>query len=277
MKNNWFLVYVSSQKKFYIQAILASIFINIFALITSIYIMVVYDRIIPNNAISSLISILAGVLFVIFMDFSMKMLRGYFLDMAGKQIDSSSSNDIFQKIIGYDLSKAPKFSGELVSVVREFETFREFFNSVTLTSLVDFPFIIVFLTVIYGIGGNIAFVPGVIVPIVVIFGLLIQPALKQISEDSQKDGQAKQTVLGEMINGLETVKTVSGGSVLKDRWMGAVIAQSKTSIKSRIFTQLALNFAGIGQQLSQMGIIGFGVLAVSSGDLSMGGLIACTI
>ena len=62
-----------------------------------------------------------------------------------------------------------------------------------------------------------------------------------------------------MINGLETVKTVSGGSVLKDRWMGAVNAQSKTSIKSRIFTQLALNFAGIGQQLSQMGIIGFGV------------------
>ena len=277
MKNNWFLVYVSSQKKFYLQAILASIFINIFALITSIYIMVVYDRIIPNNAISSLISILAGVLFVIFMDFSMKMLRGYFLDMAGKQIDSSSSNDIFQKIIGYDLSKAPKFSGELVSVVREFETFREFFNSVTLTSLVDFPFILVFLTVIYGIGGNIAFVPGVIVPVVIIFGLLIQPALKQISEDSQKDGQAKQTVLGEMINGLETVKTVSGGSVLKDRWMGAVNAQSKTSIKSRIFTQLALNFAGIGQQLSQMGIIGFGVLAVSSGDLSMGGLIACTI
>ena len=277
MKNNWFLVYVSSQKKFYLQAILASIFINIFALITSIYIMVVYDRIIPNNAISSLISILAGVLFVIFMDFSMKMLRGYFLDMAGKQIDSSSSNDIFQKIIGYDLSKAPKFSGELVSVVREFETFREFFNSVTLTSLVDFPFILVFLTVIYGIGGNIAFVPGVIVPVVIIFGLLIQPALKQISEDSQKDGQAKQTVLGEMINGLETVKTVSGGSVLKDRWMGAVNAQSKTSIKSRIFTQLALNFAGIGQQLSQLGIIGFGVLAVSSGDLSMGGLIACTI
>ena len=277
MKNNWFFLYISNQKKFYLQAILASIFINIFALITSIYIMVIYDRIIPNNAISSLISIIIGVLFVIAMDFSMKMLRGYFLDMAGKQIDSSSSRDIFQKIVGYDLSKAPKFSGELVSVVREFETFREFFNSITLTSLVDFPFILVFLAVIYGIGGNIAFVPGFIVPVVIVFGLLIQPVLKQISEDSQRDGQAKQTVLGEMINGLETVKTVSGGSVLKTRWMNAVEAQSKTSIKSRIFTQLALNFAGIGQQLSQVGIIGFGVLAVSSGDMSMGALIACTI
>lgn len=277
MKTNWFFLYIANQKKFYLQAILASIFINIFALITSIYIMVIYDRIIPNNAISSLISIVMGVLFVIFMDFSMKMLRGYFLDKAGSQIDSSSSRDIFQKIVGYDLSKAPKFSGELVSVVREFETFREFFNSITLTSLVDFPFILVFLAVIYGIGGNIAFIPGMIVPIVIIFGLLIQPVLKKISEDSQKDGQAKQTVLGEMINGLETVKTVSGGSVLKSRWMNAVEAQSKTSIKSRIFTQLALNFAGIGQQLSQVGIIGFGVLAVSSGDLSMGALIACTI
>jgi ATP-binding cassette subfamily C protein LapB len=277
VRNNWFLIYISNQKKYYLQAILASIFINIFALITSVYIMVIYDRIIPNNAISSLISIIVGVLFVICMDFSMKMLRGYFLDMAGKQIDSSSSSDIFQKIVGYDLSKAPKFSGELVSVVREFETFREFFNSITLTSLVDFPFIIIFLTVMYGIGGNIAFVPGLVVPVVIIFGLLIQPMLRQISEDSQQNGQAKQTVLGEMINGLETVKTVSGGTVLKKRWMNAVDAQSKTSIKSRIFTQLALNFAGIGQQLSQVGIIGFGVLAVSSGDLSMGALIACTI
>jgi len=277
VRNNWFLIYISNQKKYYLQAILASIFINIFALITSVYIMVIYDRIIPNNAISSLISIIVGVLFVICMDFSMKMLRGYFLDMAGKQIDSSSSSDIFQKIVGYDLSKAPKFSGELVSVVREFETFREFFNSITLTSLVDFPFIIVFLIVMYGIGGNIAFVPGVVVPIVIIFGLLIQPMLRQISEDSQQNGQAKQTVLGEMINGLETVKTVSGGTILKKRWMNAVDAQSTTSIKSRIFTQLALNFAGIGQQLSQVGIIGFGVLAVSSGDLSMGALIACTI
>ena len=277
MRKNWFLIYISNQKKYYLQAILASIFINIFALITSVYIMVIYDRIIPNNAISSLISIIVGVLFVISMDFSMKMLRGYFLDMAGKQIDSSSSSDIFQKIVGYDLSKAPKFSGELVSVVREFETFREFFNSITLTSLVDFPFIIVFLTVMYGIGGNIAYVPGLVVPIVIIFGLLIQPMLRQISEDSQQNGQAKQTVLGEMINGLETVKTVSGGTILKKRWMNAVDAQSKTSIKSRIFTQLALNFAGIGQQLSQVGIIGFGVLAVSSGDLSMGALIACTI
>ena len=84
MRSNWFLVYISSQKKYYLQAILASIFINIFALITSVYIMVIYDRIIPNNAISSLISIIIGVLFVICMDFSMKMLRGYFLDMAGK-------------------------------------------------------------------------------------------------------------------------------------------------------------------------------------------------
>ena len=196
MRNNWFLIYISNQKKYYLQAILASIFINIFALITSVYIMVIYDRIIPNNAISSLISIIVGVLFVICMDFSMKMLRGYFLDMAGKQIDSSSSSDIFQKIVGYDLSKAPKFSGELVSVVREFETFREFFNSITLTSLVDFPFIIIFLTVMYGIGGNIAFVPGLVVQIVIIFGLLIQPMLRQISEDSQQNGQAKQTVLG---------------------------------------------------------------------------------
>ena len=90
MKKNWFLHYISSEKVYYLQAIIASVFINIFALITSLYIMVVYDRIIPNSALSSLLSIAVGVGFIVFMDFSMKMLRGYFLDKAGRGIENES-------------------------------------------------------------------------------------------------------------------------------------------------------------------------------------------
>ena len=102
MKRNWFLHYISSEKVYYLQAIIASVFINIFALITSLYIMV-YDRIIPNSALSSL-SIAVGVGFIVFMDFSMKMLRGYFLDKAGRGIENESSADVFQKIVDFDLS-----------------------------------------------------------------------------------------------------------------------------------------------------------------------------
>ena len=145
MKLNWFVRYLISQKVYYIQAIVASVFINIFALASSLYIMVVYDRIIPNNAISSsLISIAIGVVFIISMDFAMKMLRSYFLDRAGKEIEQSSSSEIFQKIINFDVSKTPKSSGVLVSTVREFETVREFFNSASLALLVDIPFILLF-------------------------------------------------------------------------------------------------------------------------------------
>ena len=232
MKRNWFLHYISSEKVYYLQAIIASVFINIFALITSLYIMVVYDRIIPNSALSSLLSIAVGVGFIVFMDFSMKMLRGYFLDKAGRGIENESSADVFQKIVDFDLSKTPKSSGVLVSVVREFETFREFFNSATLALLVDLPFIFVFLVVISVVSGPVVWVPGTAVILVIFFGLVLQPFFRSVAEKSHKGLLAKQSVLGEMISGLETVKTVSGSKYLKSRWMDAVEGQSSTGIKA---------------------------------------------
>ena len=277
MKRNWFLHYISSEKVYYLQAIIASVFINIFALITSLYIMVVYDRIIPNSALSSLLSIAVGVGFIVFMDFSMKMLRGYFLDKAGRGIENESSADVFQKIVDFDLSKTPKSSGVLVSVVREFETFREFFNSATLALLVDLPFIFVFLVVISVVSGPVVWVPGTAVILVIFFGLVLQPFFRSVAEKSHKGLLAKQSVLGEMISGLETVKTVSGSKYLKSRWMDAVEGQSSTGIKSRVLSQLAANFAGVGQQASQLGIICFGVIQIIAGEMTMGALIAAVI
>ena len=277
MKLNWFVKYLISQKVYYIQAIVASVFINIFALASSLYIMVVYDRVIPNNAISSLISIAVGVVFIISMDFAMKMLRSYFLDKAGKEIEQKSSSEIFQKIINFDVSKTPKSSGVLISTVREFETVREFFNSASLALLVDIPFILLFLIVINAVSGPIVWVPATVVCFVFIFGLVLQPFFRRISNASHEGQIAKQSVLGEMINGLETIKTVSGSEVLKNRWMVSVGEQSVTGIRSRILSQLATNFAGMGQQVSQLGIVGFGVTQIIAGDMSMGALIASVI
>ena len=277
MKLNWFVRYLISQKVYYIQAIVASVFINIFALASSLYIMVVYDRIIPNNAISSLISIAIGVVFIISMDFAMKMLRSYFLDRAGKEIEQSSSSEIFQKIINFDVSKTPKSSGVLISTVREFETVREFFNSASLALLVDIPFILLFLLVINAVAGPIVWIPATIVAVVFVFGLILQPFFKRISGATHEGQIAKQSVLGEMINGLETIKTISGSEILKKRWMESVNDQSSTGIRSRILSQLATNFAGMGVQASQLGIIGFGVLQIIDGSMSMGALIACVI
>ena len=115
--------------------------------------MVVYNRILPNasfgpSAYYTLTAIVIGVGSIIVVDYIFKNLRAYFLDKSGSIIERKSSDDIFNKIVAYDISKAPKTSGTLVSIVREFETFRDFFNSATLMAFADLPFTFLFIFVI---------------------------------------------------------------------------------------------------------------------------------
>lgn len=244
--------------------------------------MVVYNRILPNasfgpSAYYTLTAIVIGVGSIILVDYIFKNLRAYFLDKSGSIIERKSSDDIFNKIVAYDISKAPKTSGTLVSIVREFETFRDFFNSATLMAFADLPFTFLFIFVIYLIGGPLAYIPIIVVPLVILFPLLLQPIMKRMSEESLENTIAKNSVLTEMIVGLETVKTISGGEVLRDRWMNSVGKQSDTNVGTKMLSQLASNFAAMAILASQLAVVAYGVVLVAEGSLSMGALIATMI
>ena len=282
MADHWFFKYLVAEKWSYIQAILASVFINLFSIVTGLYIMVVYNRILPNasfgpSAFYTLTAIVIGVGSIIVVDYIFKVLRAYFLDKSGSIMEKKSSNDVFNKIVAYDLAKAPKTSGTIVSIVKEYETFREFFNSASLLAFADLPFTFLFIFVIYLIGGPLAYVPLVIVPTVVIFSLALQPFMKRMAEQSLDNTIAKNSVLTEMVVGLETVKTISGGDVLRDRWMNSVEQQSDTNVGTRFLSQLASNFSSMAVLASQLAVVAYGVVLVSSGSLSMGALIATMI
>ena len=149
--------------------------------------------------------------------------------------------------------------------------------SATLVAFADLPFIFIFLVVLYLIGGPIAAVPAVIVIVVLAGGLAIQPIIKRMSSNASNDGKSKQSVLIEMISGLETLKTLRGINLLENRWSESVKKQGEALLRSRFWNQLLSNFAQSGQQLSQVGIIVYGVLLIMNADLTMGGLIACVI
>ena len=282
MADHWFFKYLVAEKWSYIQAILASVFINLFSIVTGLYIMVVYNRILPNasfgpSAFYTLTAIVIGVGSIIVVDYIFKVLRAYFLDKSGSIMEKKSSNDVFNKIVAYDLAKAPKTSGTIVSIVKEYETFREFFNSASLLTFADLPFTFLFIFVIYLIGGPLAYIPLIIVPLVIIFSLALQPFMKRMAEQSLDNTIAKNSVLTEMVVGLETVKTISGGDVLRDRWMNSVEQQSDTNVGTRFLSQLASNFSSMAVLASQLAVVAYGVVLVSSGSLSMGALIATMI
>lgn len=277
LKEHWFYGPVFRAKSIYFQVIMASVLINLFALASSLYIMTVYDRVIPNNATESLIALTSIIVVVIFFDFAMKVVRGNFVDRASQKIDRQVSTELFDKISRHDTNLGKQATGALASTVRDFDLLKEVIGSATFTIFADLPFILLFLVVLYAIGGPVAAVPAVIVPLVILFGFILQPIIKRMSELSLLQGKSKQAVMVELIGALETVKMTQGNSMLRNRWLNSVLSQGKSSAKTKMTSQLASHFAQFGQQASQIGIVVYGVFLISAGNLSMGQLIACVI
>jgi ATP-binding cassette subfamily C protein LapB len=275
-KDHWFFGPILKNKKLYIQVMAASAFINVFALFSAFYIMVVYDRVIPNNAIESLMALTVGILVIVVFDFSMKVLRGLYTDKASAMVDIDVSENLFDRISRNEqLINQP--TGMVSAVVKEFDLLKDFIASASFVAFVDLPFIFLFIFVLYTIGGPVAAVPAVIVVVVIIAGLIIQPVIRKLSYNAAQDGQSKQSVIVEVLAGMETLKTLKGIDILRDRWVDSVDRQGITSAKSKFWSQLTTNFSLSGQQLSQVGIIVYGVFLIAEGSLTMGSLIACVI
>jgi ATP-binding cassette, subfamily C, bacterial LapB len=273
----WLVRPLKESKWAYGQVLLAALMINFLALSTSIFTMVVYDRVLPNGATESLVALTLGVTIALIFDIIIKMIRGWFLDGAGSRADVRIGEKLFEQLIAIDISARRDSIGGLSSVMREFETLRDFLTSATLVALIDLPFIVIFLLAIYALGGPIVLVPAVLVPIVIISGVLSQPFLSKLAQESLNESKNKQSILVETITGLEVLKTSMAFKEMRRRWRDALVSQSGSSLKSRLVSQLVINFSAFAQQIAQVGIVVVGAYQVSQGNLTMGGLIASVI
>lgn len=274
---SWLLRPLQESRWAYGQVFIAALLINILAMTTSIFTMVVYNRVLPNNATESLVALTIGVSIALLFDAVIKMLRGWFLDGAGARADVRIGEKLFEQLISIDLSAKKDSVGGLSSIMREFETVRDFMTSATLVALIDLPFIILFLIVIYAIGGPVVFVPVVLVFFVSAAGIVAQPFLSKLASESLEEGKTKQSILVETISGLEVLKTSMASREMRKRWRESLVSQSVSSVKSRLVSQFVVNVSSFAQQLAQVFIVVVGAYQISTGHLTMGGLIATVI
>ena len=273
----WFWRPLWRNRSIYAQVILAAMLTNFLSLSTSIFIMIVYDKVIPNQAIESLVALTVGVAIALGFDFLIKTLRATFIDKAGKRADVEIGRLIFDQLLNMQMRLRKGSSGAFASMLREFESLRDFFTSATLVAIVDMPFIIFFVIVIYLICGPVALVPALIVPLVIIVGVVIQPFMARLASEGHGEGLTKQGVLVETVNGLETIKVTGAGPMMRERWKQSIDRQSEIGFRTRAFSQFALNFTVFAQQASQVLIIVYGVFLISDARMSMGALVAAVI
>lgn len=215
---DWFWGTLKSNMKIYKDVALAAVMINIFALASPLFIMNVYDRVIPNNALSTLWVLAAGVLIVFAFDFLLKTLRAHFLDVAGRRADVKISAQLFEQVLGMTMADRPASAGMLASHMREFEGLRDFFTSATIVGLVDLPFLFLFVVLMFVIGGPIAFIPLLAIPVVLGIGFAMQKPMQRVIRESMNESAMKNSHLFETITGLETIKVQAAEGHTQRMW-----------------------------------------------------------
>ena len=212
---DWLMEPMRRNRGVYFKVALAAVMINIFGLMTSLFTMTVYDRVVPNNATSSLVALSIGLAVIVVFDFILKLLRAYFVDVAGASIDREIGETLFNRLLSLRLELRKGSTGALTGLMRELEALRDFFASATMTAMVDLPFVFLTLFIVALIGGWVVLVPAIAIPIVIGVGALTQPAMNRLSARSMGEGLQKQSVLVETVGGLETVKATGAGRRLR--------------------------------------------------------------
>ncbi len=271
---HWFWSTLWKNRSIYRDVIIASIVINLFVLANPLFIKNVYDRIVPNNAVESLWMLAIGVSVMYLFDLLLKYLRSYFLEIAGKKSDILMSAKLFEQTLGLKMSEKPERVGVFANHLKEFDSIRNFFTSGTIASIVDLPFVILFIVVIYWIAGPLAYVPVFIILLVLLYSLVMRGPIQRAIEASYAASAQKHAVLIETLNALETVKALGLEAKSQWKWEQAVGEIAKASLRAKMLQSSVGRVTGFLQQLSTILVVVAGVYLIKDNQITMGALIA---
>lgn len=273
----WFWDVLSYYAPIYRHVALASVITNLIAVATPLFVMNVYDRVVPNAAMETLWVLAIGVLIAYVFDFLLRTMRVYFVDVAGRNADVVLSSTLVNKVLGMRLDAKPESTGALTNNLREFDQLRDFFSSSTLLACIDVPFLAVFIIFIGIIAGPMCLLPICAIPVLVGLGLVIQGFSRRSAEASYKQNMQKNALLVEIVNGLETIKSCQAESRMQRLWEAVVGLSAKSNSDSRKYNNLAVNASLLVTQFVSVILIIWGVYRIEEGLMTMGALIGANI
>ena len=247
------------------------------ALASPLFVMNVYDRVLPNKAIATLWVLASGVGLALIFDMTLRTVRGLIVDGTGRRADVMLSSRIFEHLLAMKMTGRPKTTGSFASQLKEFENVREFFTSSTVATISDFCFFGIFMFFISQIGGRLVVVPIIAAALVFVVGLILQFPLRSAANKAHREASYRHSLLVEAISSLETIKAIRAEGALQRTWELLVDQTARTLEGTRKVSLVLSNFTVVVQQLSYVSIIIFGSYLFEQGEISMGAIIACVI
>lgn len=274
---HWFWGAMAEQMPLYRDILAAALLINVFALALPLFTMNVYDRVVPNFAVETLWMLSIGLALVLGIDYVLRMLRGYFVDMAGSRIDVKLSAVIMERVLGMRLAQRPASVGSYAATLRSFEQVRDFIASATVTAVVDVPFALLFLAVIAWICWPLVLIPVVGLLLIVTYSYLVQDRMHRLSETTFRASAMRNATLVESLTAMETIKAHGAERVMQTRLEETSVFLARVSAQLRLLSSSVVNGVGSLQQLVSLGTVIAGVYLIHAGELTMGGLIAASM
>lgn len=275
--DHWFWSVVKQFGSNYAHVAMAAFIVNILALSMPLFTMSVYDRVIPNGAIPSLVALGIGLGLSIIFDFVLRIVRARMIDMTGKKIDVVLAANIFEHMMSLKLAQRPTSVGILANQMRDFDSVREFFTSGTVVSATDLFFALIFIAVLFMVAGPLAWIPLVMIPIMIGVGLVIQRPLGRAINRLQAESSARHGILVESLSGMETIRAVGGEAKAQSGWERSVAASARSSEDVQFWSSLALTSANVATQVTSLLLVVIGVFLILDGKLSVGALVAANM
>ena len=272
--SHWFWGTLAKSKDIFASVLLSSILINLFILATPMFTMNVYDKVVPNDAIATLWVLAIGILIVYLFDTLLRFVRSYLLEIAGKKSDIIMSSLLFSQVLNLKMTHWPSSIGGFASQLREFESIRNFFTASTIATLVDLPFAIIFLLVIYYIGGPMIAVPLIVIGLLLLYSFILVRPLKTSIQATYEATASKNAHLIETLHNIKTVKALGAANYSQWIWEESSGTIANRSMRARMLSSSITVVTNLLVQLNTIALIIFGMYRISDLELSLGGLIA---
>ncbi|WP_018174243.1 type I secretion system permease/ATPase [Thioalkalivibrio sp. ALJ9] len=273
-KGHWFWRVIRENRPLYRDVLIAAVMINLFALAMPLFVLNVYDRVVPNHATETLFMFAAGVVIVLIADLILRTMRSHFVDKAAMRADVKLSSHIMERVLGIRMANRPASVGSFASNLGAFESVRSFISSATVIAFVDLPFAVLFIAIIALIAWPLAIPVLIGATLLLLYALVIHHRLRGLAEEGYRMAALRNSTLVESLAGVETVKAVGAEGRVQASWEQATAHLARTHSKSRQLNASVSSTATWAQHSVGVAIIVMGVFLVIQGDLSHGGLIA---
>lgn len=271
----WFLPSIWRYRKPLLHVIIASFFVQIFALITPLFFQVVIDKVLAHRGYETLYVIVAGLVLIGFFDVVLQYLRTYALSHTTNRIDVELGQRLFHHLLrlplGYFETRA---AGQTVARVRELENIRAFLTGQGLFSALDLFFTFVFIAVLFFYSWKLTLIVICSIPVYLLIAALIRPHLREAIQEKFTRGALSQQFLVETVVGVQTIKASAVEPTMQVQWEERLAAYVRTAFNATMISALGQNAIQYVNKLTTALLLLFGAKAVLDNELSVGELIA---